>query len=60
MTANGNTGEFYGLTTAEAELAVHAAGEVIGGRVPMLAGVGRSIGDALVLVRASRRRGRLH
>lgn len=53
LTANGNTGEFYGLTTAEAEYAVHAAGELINGRVPLLAGIGRSIGDALALVKAS-------
>lgn len=53
LTANGNTGEFYGLTTVEAEHAVHAAGEFINGRVPLLAGIGRSIGDALALVKAS-------
>lgn len=57
LTANGNTGEFYGLTTLEAEQAVHAAGEQINGRVPLLAGIGRSIGDALALVKASRAAG---
>ncbi len=57
LTANGNTGEFYGLTTAEAEHAVHVAGEMINGRVPLLAGIGRSIGDALALVKASRAAG---
>lgn len=57
LTVNGNTGEFYSLTTAEAERAVHAAGERIAGRVPLLAGVGRSVGDALALVRASRAAG---
>lgn len=57
LTANGNTGEFYGLTTAEAEQAVHAAGEFINGRVPMLAGVGRALGDALALVKAARAAG---
>ncbi len=57
LTANGNTGEFYGLTTAEAERAVHAAAEAIDGRVPLLAGIGRSIGDALTLVKASRAAG---
>ena len=57
LTANGNTGEFYGLTTAEAERMVHAAAEQIGGRVPLLAGVGRSIGDAVALARASRQAG---
>jgi 4-hydroxy-tetrahydrodipicolinate synthase len=57
LTANGNTGEFYGLTTAEAEQAVHAAAEMIDGRVPLLAGIGRSIGDALALTKASRAAG---
>ncbi|MBV9656029.1 MAG: dihydrodipicolinate synthase family protein [Acetobacteraceae bacterium] len=57
LTANGNTGEFYGLTTAEAETMVHAAAEIIDGRAPLLAGVGRSIGDALALARASREAG---
>src|SRR6266446_1103501 len=41
LVANGNTGEFYGLTTAEGEAMVQAAAELIGGRVPLLAGVGR-------------------
>lgn len=57
LTANGNTGEFYGLTTAEAERMVHAAAEQIDGRAPLLAGVGRSIGDALALTKASREAG---
>src|SRR4051812_45367292 len=49
LVANGNTGEFYGLTTAEAEAMVHTVAEEIGGRAPLLAGVGRSIGDACAL-----------
>jgi 4-hydroxy-tetrahydrodipicolinate synthase len=57
LTANGNTGEFYGLTTPEAERMVHAVAEMVGGRAALLAGVGRSIGDAVVLARASRRAG---
>ena len=57
LTANGNTGEFYGLTTAEAERMVHAVAEQIGGRVPLMAGVGRSTGDAVALARASRAAG---
>jgi len=57
LVANGNTGEFYGLTTAEAEQMVHAVAEAIGGRVPLLAGVGRSIGDACALAKASRAAG---
>src|SRR3954454_14544849 len=57
LVANGNTGEFYGLTTAEAEQMVHAVAEQIGGRIPLLAGVGRSIGDACALAIASRAAG---
>jgi 4-hydroxy-tetrahydrodipicolinate synthase len=57
LVANGNTGEFYGLTTAEAESMVHAIAEEIGGRVPLLAGVGRSITDACALARASKAAG---
>jgi 4-hydroxy-tetrahydrodipicolinate synthase len=57
LVANGNTGEFYGLTTAEAETMVHAAAEQVAGRVPLLAGVGRSIHDACALARASRSAG---
>ena len=57
LVANGNTGEFYGLTTPEAETMVHAAAELIGGRIPLIGGVGRSIGDACALARASRAAG---
>jgi 4-hydroxy-tetrahydrodipicolinate synthase len=57
LTANGNTGEFYSLTTAEAEQMVHAVAEQIDGRAPLLAGVGRSIGDGVALARASRAAG---
>lgn len=57
LVANGNTGEFYGLTTAEAEKMVHSVAEQIAGRVPLLGGVGRSINDACKLARASRAAG---
>jgi len=57
LVANGNTGEFYALTTAEAEAMVHAVAELVGARVPLLGGVGRSIGDACALARASRAAG---
>ena len=57
LVANGNTGEFYALTTAEAEAMVHAAAEQIAGRAPLVAGVGRGINDALALARASREAG---
>lgn len=57
LVSNGNTGEFYCLSTQEAEAMVHAAAELVGGRVPLIAGVGRSIVDALALTRASRSAG---
>ena len=57
LVANGNTGEFYGLTMAEAEAMVSATGEMLGGRVPLIGGVGRSVGDAVALARASRKAG---
>ena len=57
LVANGNTGEFYGLTTAEAERMVVAAAELVDGRVPLVAGVGRSVHDARALARASRAAG---
>jgi 4-hydroxy-tetrahydrodipicolinate synthase len=40
LVVNGNTGEFYGLTTAEAETMVHEVAEIVRGRVPLLAGPG--------------------
>ena len=57
LVANGNTGELYGLTVAEAEKMVHAAAEIVGGRVPLIGGVGKSVGDACALARASRAAG---
>lgn len=53
LTANGNTGEFYGLTTDEAVAMVQAAADHIAGRVPLVAGVGRGIRDACRLAEAS-------
>jgi 4-hydroxy-tetrahydrodipicolinate synthase len=57
LVANGNTGEFYGLTTAEAESMVHAVAEQMGGRGVLIGGVGRSVYDACSLARASRAAG---
>ena len=54
LVANGNTSEFYGLEAHEAERAVHIAAECVAGRVPLLAGVGRSVGEACQLARVSR------
>jgi len=53
LTANGNTGEFYSLTTGEAVAMVEAAAGHIAGRVPLIAGVGRGIRDACRLAEAS-------
>jgi 4-hydroxy-tetrahydrodipicolinate synthase len=44
---NGNTGEFYALTTEEAETMVREVVAMVGGRAPVLAGVGRGIRDAV-------------
>ena len=57
LVANGNTGEFYGLTTAEAERWCMPPPSRSRGRVPLLGGVGRSIGDACALANASRAAG---
>ncbi len=57
LVANGNTGEFYGLTSAEAEKMVHASAEHINGRIPLIAGVGRAIADACQLAKSSKRAG---
>ncbi|AUH65026.1 dihydrodipicolinate synthase family protein [Paracoccus zhejiangensis] len=50
---NGNTGEFYALTTDEAVAMVGEVAALIDGRAPLLAGVGRGIRDAVRLARAS-------
>lgn len=50
---NGNTGEFYALTTEEAATMVREVTGMVDGRAPVLAGIGRSIRDAAVLARAS-------
>ena len=54
LVANGNTSEFYGLTTKEAESMVHAAAEHNAKRAVLIGGVGRSIHDAIALTKASR------
>jgi 4-hydroxy-tetrahydrodipicolinate synthase len=53
LVANGNTGEFYGLTMEEAERFVRAAAEAVAGRAPLVAGIGRSVKDAERLARVS-------
>lgn len=53
LTANGNTGEFYGLTLPEAEDMARAGADHVAGRIPLIAGVGRGILDACQLARTS-------
>src|SRR5918994_4659726 len=53
LVANGNTGEFYGLTTAEAETMVRSVAEQIGGRAALLRGGGRRLCAACALATGS-------
>ena len=50
---NGNTGEFYALTTEEASTMVRAVVRLVDGRAPVLAGIGRGIRDAVALAKVS-------
>ncbi|MBK4216007.1 dihydrodipicolinate synthase family protein [Paracoccus caeni] len=50
---NGNTGEFYALTVDEAEVMSREVVAMVAGRAPVLAGIGRSVGDACRLARAA-------
>ncbi len=50
---NGNTGEFYALTTQEACAMAQEVVDMIDGRAPVLAGVGRGIRDAVQLAKTS-------
>ena len=50
---NGNTGEFYALTTDEACAMVQDVAAMVNNRAPLLAGVGRSIRDACKLAEVS-------
>nr|WP_318272619.1 dihydrodipicolinate synthase family protein [Paracoccus saliphilus] len=50
---NGNTGEFYALTTDEACTMVQEVAQLVDNRAPLLAGVGRGLRDAQRLARAS-------
>ncbi|MGR3312654.1 dihydrodipicolinate synthase family protein [Roseovarius indicus] len=54
---NGNTGEFYTLTTDEACTLVREVAALVDGRAPLLAGVGRGVRDACHLARASAKAG---
>ena len=50
---NGNTGEFYVLTTDEACRMVQEVVAMVDGRAPVIAGVGRGLRDAMRLARVS-------
>jgi 4-hydroxy-tetrahydrodipicolinate synthase len=50
---NGNTGEFYALTTEEASTMVREVVRLVDGRAPVLAGIGRSIRDAMALAKVA-------
>lgn len=50
---NGNTGEFYALTTDEACTMVTEVAELLDNRAPLLAGIGRSLPDACRLAKVS-------
>lgn len=50
---NGNTGEFYALTTDEACRMVREVTEMVDDRAPLLAGIGRGIRDACRLAEES-------
>ena len=51
ITPNGNTGEFYALTPAEARQAVEAAASAANSRAELLAGVGHDIATAIEAAR---------
>jgi len=57
ITPNGNTGEFYALTQAEARRAVETAAKVTAGRAELLAGVGHDIATAAEAARHARDHG---
>ncbi|HLT99456.1 MAG TPA: dihydrodipicolinate synthase family protein, partial [Burkholderiaceae bacterium] len=57
LVVNGNTGEFYSLQASEAEQMMEAVVQKIDRRVPVINGVGRSVGEACSLARAAARAG---
>jgi 4-hydroxy-tetrahydrodipicolinate synthase len=57
LTPNGNTGEYYALTEAEARRAVESAIAAAGGRAAVMAGVGLSTAHAVAAARHARDNG---
>lgn len=49
LTVNGNTSEFYGLSFAEAERMQAEVPALVAGRARVVAGIGRSVGEAVRL-----------
>jgi 4-hydroxy-tetrahydrodipicolinate synthase len=54
ITPNGNTGEFYALTAAEAQRAVDITIEEVNGAATVLVGVGHAVPDAIAAARYAR------
>ncbi|MGH2352453.1 MAG: dihydrodipicolinate synthase family protein [Chloroflexota bacterium] len=57
VTPNGNTGEFYALTSDECDRAVEVTVEAAGGRALVMPGVGYDVATAIALGRAAARAG---
>ncbi len=57
ITPNGNTGEFYALSQAEARGTVETAAKAAGGRAELLAGVGHDVATAADAARHARDHG---
>ena len=54
LTVNGNTSEFYGLTFAEAERMQAEVPAIVAGRAKVVAGIGRSVNEAVRLAARAR------
>jgi 4-hydroxy-tetrahydrodipicolinate synthase len=57
LTPNGNTGEYYALTEAEARRAVESAVAAAGGRAEVMAGIGLGVDSAMAAARHAREAG---
>ena len=57
LTVNGNTGEFYSLSFAEAERMQAEVPGMVAGRAAVIAGVGRSVVEAEKLARVAKQAG---
>jgi 4-hydroxy-tetrahydrodipicolinate synthase len=57
ITPNGNTGEFYALSPAEARQAFETAAKAGGGRAELLAGVGHDVATAIESAKHAREHG---